>query len=210
MTTATTTMPASGTTPGPTALQRHAAFFDPQGTGLVTIGQTFVGMRRLGVHLVWRVLLAPIINGFLGYLTQGRPSLVIRIDRIAKGKHPFDSGTFDTGGEVDSSAFDALFQQYGDAISLDEMRAVISARGNRLPQMGKLAGVLGHFFSDREVGVFFCVASDTTKVSDGRVVDAVTRDTLRRFYEGTLFPDLARRRLLVEGGCVCVKRNSRS
>ena len=88
MTTATTTTPASVTTPGPTALQRHAAFFDPAGTGVVTMGQTFAGMRRLGVHLVWRVLLTPIINGFLGYLTQGHPSLVIRIDRIAKGKHP--------------------------------------------------------------------------------------------------------------------------
>jgi peroxygenase len=210
MTTATTTTPASVTTPGPTALQRHAAFFDPAGTGVVTMGQTFAGMRRLGVHLVWRVLLTPIINGFLGYLTQGHPSLVIRIDRIAKGKHPFDSGTFDTGGEVDPSAFDALFEKCGDSISADEMHAIISARGNRLPQMGKMAGVLGHFFSGREVAVFFCVASDTTKVVDGRVVDAVTRDTFRRFYEGTLFPDLARRRVLVEGGCVCVKRNSRS
>jgi hypothetical protein len=203
---ATTTMPVSGPTLTPTALQRHAEFFDPKGTGIVKMGQTFHGMRRLGVHLVWRVVLSPIIHVFLGYLTQGRPSLVIRIDRIAHGKHPFDSGAFDTNGEVDPSAFAALFEDYGDSITVDEMRAVISARGNRLPKMGKVAGALGHWFSSREVSVFFCVASDTTKSVDGRLVDAVTKETFRHFYEGTLFPDLARRRVLVDAGCVCVKK----
>jgi hypothetical protein len=204
MTTATTTMPASRATVTmtPAALARHAAFFDPAGTGVVTMGQTFVGMRRLGVRLVWRIILPPIIQGFLGYLTQGRPSFVIRIDRIAKGKHPFDSGVFDTSGEIDPSAFAALFEDGSDAVTAEEMRAIISARGNRLPKMGKLAGALGHWFSGKEVAVFFCVASDTTKSVDGRPAPAVTKETLRRFYEGTLFPELARRRALVLGGCV--------
>jgi hypothetical protein len=206
MTTATTTMPVSGLTLRPSALQRHAAFFDPQGTGVVKMGQTFHGMRRLGVRLVWRVVLTPIINVFLGYLTQGRPSLVIRIDRIAHGKHPFDSGSFDTEGEFDPSAFTALFEKYGNAITVDEMRAVISARGNRLPQMGKVAGALGHWFSSREVCLFFCVASDTTKNVGGSAVDAVTKKTFERFYEGTLFPELARRRALVDAGCVGVRK----
>lgn len=190
----------------PTALQRHAAFFDPGATGVVTMGQTFAGMRRLGVRLVWRLVLTPLIHGFLGYLTQGRLSLVIRIDRIARGKHPFDSGTFDPNGDFDLSAFDALFERCGDAITLDEMCAVISARGNRLPKMGKIAGTLGHWFSGKEVAVFFCVASDATKTVGGRPVNAVTKATLRRFYEGTLFPDIARRRALVNAGCVNVGR----
>jgi len=208
MTTATTTTPpasVAGRTPEPTALQRHVAFFDPGATGMVTIGQTYAGMRRLGVRLLWRLILPPIINGFLGYLTQGRPSLVIRIDRIARGKHPFDSGTFDAGGEIDPVAFDALFEGRGDAITAEEMRAVISARGNRLPAMGKVAGALGHWFSGKEVAVFFCVASDTTRNVGGRAVPAVKKRTLRRFYEGTLFPDIVRRRELVRAGCVCAK-----
>jgi hypothetical protein len=207
MTTATTTMPASraGVTLTPSALARHAAFFDPAATGVVTIGQTFVGMRRLGVRLVWRLILPPIIQGFLGCLTQGHPSFVIRIDRIAKGKHPFDSGVFDTDGEMDPSAFDALFANGADALTAEEMRATISARGNRLPKMGRLAGALGHWFSGKEVAVFFCVASDTTKIVDGCAVLAVKKETLRRFYEGTLLPELARRRVLVESGCVCAR-----
>ena len=188
-----------------TALQRHVAFFDPAGTGVVTLGQTYEGMRRLGVHLVWRIVLPPIIQAFLGYLTQGRPSLVIRIDRIAQGKHPFDSGVFDTSGERDESALDALFANAQGALTADEMRTVISARGNRLPQMGALAGVLGHWFSGKEVALFFCVAADATKVVNGRRVPAVTRATLTRFYDGTLFPALARARILASAGCVATR-----
>jgi hypothetical protein len=184
-----------------TSLQTHASFFDPDQTGSVTMGQTYAGMRKLGVHPWWRVLLTPVINGFLGYLTKG-PPFVIVVDRIAQGKHPYDSGSFGDDGNFDAQAFDALFAHYGDAITADEMNAIISSRGNRKPDMGKLAGSLGHWFSGREVGVFFCVAADTTKKVNGRAMPAVRKETLRKFYDGTLFPDLARRRILVEAGCV--------
>lgn len=184
-----------------TALERHASFFDPQGTGFITVRQTYAGMKRLGVGVGWRVLLTPVINGFLGYLTKG-PPFVIRIDRIAQGKHPYDSGSFADDGRFDATAFEALFANGAAAITADEMDAVISARGNRKPEMGKIAGALGHWFSRREVGVLFCVAADTTKTVGGRPVPAMARATLRGFYEGTLFFDLARRRVLVASGCV--------
>jgi hypothetical protein len=197
---------ATTTSPSATALERHASFFDPDATGLVTWRQTYAGMRRLGVRLPWRILLTPVINGFLGRLTQGHASFVIRIETIAKGKHPYDSGSFDTRGEQDASAFDALFTSAGDAITEAEMRAVITARGNCLPAMGKVAGALGHWFSSREVGVFFCVATDATKIVDGKKVAAVTKKTFQRFYDGTLFFDLARRRALVGAGCVRARK----
>jgi hypothetical protein len=186
----------------PTALQRHVGFFDPGGTGVVRMAQTRAGMRRLGVSWIWRVILPPIINGFLGYLTQKRVSFVIDVGRIAQGKHPFDSGVFDTTGRQDPTAFDALFASAGGALTADEMRVIISKRGDRLPAMGKIAGVLGHWFSGKEVRLFFCVASDTIKNVSGRAMPAVTRPTLQSFYDGTLFPALARRRILVESGCV--------
>jgi hypothetical protein len=184
-----------------TALQTHASFFDPDGTGSVTMRQTYAGMRKLGVHVVWRVLLTPVINGFLGFLTKG-PPFVIVVERIAQGKHPYDSGSFGDDGNFDPQAFEALFAAYGDAITADEMKSVITARGNHKPQMGAVAGVLGHWFSGREVGVFFCVAADTSKRVGARTVPAVRKETFRQFYDGTLFPSLARRRLLVEAGCV--------
>lgn len=171
------------------ALERHASFFDPQGTRRITCGQTYAGMKRLGVPFVLRVLLTPVINGFLGFLTGG-PPFVIEIDRIEKGKHPFDSGTFDDAGGIDSGAFGVLFPPGRDAITAAEMDQVITDRGDRRPQMGKVAGLLGHLFSKAEVAVLFLVASDTTKA--GR--RAMTRDTLRSFYDGTLFERIAARR----------------
>src|SRR5450432_1527904 len=99
---------------GPTALELHVGFFDPAGTGTISMRQTRAGMRRLGV-------LPPIINGFLGYLTQGRASFVIDVSRIAQGKHPFDSGVFDAAGEQDPAAFQALFAKAEDTLTGDEM-----------------------------------------------------------------------------------------
>jgi hypothetical protein len=186
---------------GKTALQRHAAFFDPEGTGHVTMGQTWAGLGRLGVAFVWRLTLTPIINGFLGYLTQRKVSFSIVVAKIADGKHPFDTGTFGDDGEIDEPAFSTL-QAAGKLGSLTakEMRSLILARGNRRPKMGKLAGALGSWFSGKEVQLFFCIAADTTKAEDGRAVPAVTPRTLRRLYEGSLFHALARRRRMLERG----------
>jgi hypothetical protein len=191
------------------ALEGHAKFFDPDGTGCITMGQTYAGMRKLGVVWVVRAALTPIINGFLGFLTQGHPSFVIRIDRIAQGKHPYDTGTFDNAGERDDSAFAALFAG-GEPLTEKEMCAIVTARGNRKPAMGRVAAVLGHWFSAREIGVFFCVAADTTKSVNGRTVPAVSKKTLTAFYDGTLFHELARRRILVEAGCVRRRRSGLS
>ncbi|MDB4933501.1 MAG: hypothetical protein JWP87_473 [Labilithrix sp.] len=177
------------------ALERHAAFFDPEGTGRVTIGQTWAGLGRLGIGLVWRLLLTPIINGFLGYLTQRKVSFVIVVAKIADGKHPFDTGTFADDGEIDESALAEVVKAgAGGSLSAKEMRALILARGNRRPAMGKLAGTLGSWFSGKEVKLLFCLAADTTKREDDRIVPAVTPRTLRRLYDGTLFHLLARRR----------------
>ena len=176
-----------------TALQRHAAFFDPDGTGKVTLRQTWDGLGNVGVQIRWRLLLAPIINGFLGYLTQKKIRFTILVPKIEDGKHPFDSGTFADDGEIDENALAALVAAGGfGPLALEEMRALVLARGNRRAQMGKLAGSLGSWFSRQEVRLFFCVAADTTKEVDGKEVPAVTERTLRRFYDGSLLHTLAR------------------
>jgi hypothetical protein len=181
------------------ALERHVSFFDPEGTGTVTIGQTWAGLGRLGIGLFYRLLLTPIINGFLGYLTQGRVSFDIAISKIAKGKHPFDTGSFGDDGEVDEGALAKVVEAgKGGPLSAKEMRALILARGNHRPEMGKVAGALGSWFSGKEVKLLFCLAADTTKQEDGRDVPAVTPRMLRRLYDGSLFHLLARRRVLAQ------------
>jgi hypothetical protein len=206
---ATTSLASAAPRATKSALVRHAAFFDPEDTGYVTLGQTWAGLGRLGVRAFWRVLLTPIINGFLGYLTQGRPSFRIVVAKIADGKHPFDTGAYGDDGEIDRGALAALVKGSGSgaggaagkgALTAKEMRALILARGNRRPKMGKLAGALGSWFSGKEVELLFCLAADATRTEDGRSVPAVTERTLRRLYEGSLFPALARRRRMVERG----------
>lgn len=172
-------------------LERHAAFFDPKMTGKVTLGQTYDGLDALGMPLHWKLILPVIINGFLGYLTQRKLSFTIDVQKIADGKHPFDTGIFDDEGELDEKAFEALVgHASGGAITKAEMDALIRGRGNRRPQMGKLAGSLGRWFSGKETQLLFCVAADTTKNGE----PALTPKTLRRFYEGTLLHTVARRR----------------
>ena len=186
---------------GKTALQRHVAFFDPEDTGQVTLGQTWAGLVSLGIGAHWRVLLTPIINGFLGYLTQGKPSFRIAIAKISEGKHPFDSGAFGDDGAIDETAYTTLAAAATmGSITAKEMRALILKRGNERQKMGRLAGMLGSWFSGKEVRLFFCIAADTTKQEGGVQVPAVSPRTLRRLYEGTLFHTLARRRRMVDGG----------
>ena len=59
------------------------------------------------------------------------------------------------------------------------------------PSHGKARRHPRTWFSGKEVGLFFCVASDATKIVDGRAVPAVTRATLHAFYDGPLLPPLA-------------------
>lgn len=177
------------------ALERHVSFFDPDATGTVTMGQTWAGLGRLGIGLGYRLLLTPIINGFLGYLTQGKVSFDIVVTKIADGKHPFDTGSFGDDGQVDEKALATLVETgTGGALTAREMRTLILARGNRRQKMGKLAGSLGRWFSGKEVKLLFCLAADTTKREGGQDVPAVTPRTLRRLYDGSLFHLLARRR----------------
>lgn len=199
MAVATTLRVEEGDTRRISALERHVSFFDPEGTGTVTFGQTWAGLGRLGIGLFYRLLLTPIINGFLGYLTQGRVSFDIAVAKIAQGKHPFDTGSFGDDGEIDEGALAKLVEAgKGGSLSAKEMRALILARGNHRPQMGKVAGALGSWFSGKEVQLLFCLAADTTKREDGRDVPAVTPRMLRRLYDGSLFHLLARRRVRAE------------
>ena len=167
-----------------TPLERHAAYFDPQRTGLIRFGQTYRGLRDLGVSRGWSATLASIIHAALGRRTSGEVS-TIRIANIHRGKHDSDTGVFDAEGKLVEARFDALFASIAhthppDVITRNEFRAFMKANG---PQ-----SAAGGFFSWAEAKLFFCVAADTDKTEDGKKVPAIRRATLRAFYEGKLLP----------------------
>jgi len=182
-------------------LQRHADYFDPEGTGYVRVSQTYRGLRDLGVSRPWSALLSAIINGALGYVTQRKVTLTIAIEHIARGKHASDTGIFDENGRFVPARFDALFASaapdergaeeadegaaVASMLTRQELRDFMHADG---PQ-----GFFGDLFSAAEAKLFFCVASDAKKKVGGEMVDAITRRRLRSFYRGDLLPALRRR-----------------
>jgi len=181
-----------------TALERHVSYFDTDADGKITMSQTFQGLRKIGVGAVTSAGLTLLINAFLGYLTNGKPSLKVSVRDIARGKHPFDTGTFNERGEVDRSNFERLFttptaQPPFDRLTRSEIRAMIVKRGDPQKPFGELGSVLSNWFSGREIQLLLCVASDCEKVSpSGAAEPAISLRTLRRFYSGQLLFLLAR------------------
>jgi hypothetical protein len=187
-----------------TVLERHVSYFDTDGDGQITMVQTFRGLRGIGVGAVISALLTLLINVFLGYLTHGKPSLRVSVRNIARGKHPFDTGTFDVRGERDDQAFAALFsaptaQAPFDRLTREEIRAMIVKRGDPKKPFGEVGSILSNWFSGREIQLLLCVASDCQKaLPSGELEPAISRRTLRRFYTGHLLFLLARRHRIAE------------
>ena len=185
-----------------TALELHARYFDPDHDEAVTPAQTLRGMTNLGLPWPVAAPLALIINAFLGYLTRQKASLSISVPDIARGKHPFESGVFAEGGRLDDAAFAALFsaenaREPRDRLTYRELRALVVRRGDPRKPFGLLGSVLSRVFSAAEVYTLFCLASDCKKLLGDEVLPAMSRKNLRRFYEGRLFPLLARRRRML-------------
>jgi hypothetical protein len=186
-----------------TALELHARYFDPDHDEAVTPKQTLKGMTDLGLPWLLAAPLTLVINGFLGYLTRKKPSLSISVPDIARGKHPFESGVFGEGGRLDETAFEELFTAPNaraprDRLTYRELRGLVLRRGDPRRPFGVVGSLLARVFSAAEVFTLFCLASDCQKLIGDQVLPAMSRKNLRRFYEGRLFPLLARRRRMVE------------
>jgi hypothetical protein len=184
------------------ALELHARYFDPDHDEAVTPKQTLQGMTDLGLPWLMAAPLTLVINGFLGFLTRKRASLSISVPDIARGKHPFESGVFGKDGKLDEAAFAELFlapnaRQPRDRVTYTELRALVLKKGDPKMPFGPLGSLAARIFSAAEVYTLFCLASDCQKLIGDRVLPAMSRKNLRRFYEGRLFPLLARRRRIL-------------
>ncbi len=195
-----------------TVLERHVSYFDTDSDGQITMAQTYRGLRNIGVGLITAHALTLLINLFLGYLTHGKPSTTVSVRDIARGKHPFDTGSFDTRGEHDASNFERLFttptaQPPFDRLTAPEIRKMIVKRGDPQKPFGEVGSILANWFSGREIQLLLCVASDCTKAGpSGEEQPAISRRTLQRFYSGHLLFLLARAKRIREARALAAAR----
>ena len=165
-----------------TALQKHVSFFDFDGDGYITVTEDYRGLRALGIDPVSASFFAFAINAALGTPTMGYPSLTISLWDIDDGIHGSDTGIYDSQGRFVPQQFEALFDDWdqdgSDGLDLGEL----AARTIDDADLGDFFGLTG---SVAEFGLLFAVAAEDGELS---------RDTMRGFYDGTLFYDLAEER----------------
>ena len=164
-----------------TALQKHVDFFDLDRDGRITFLETYQGLRRLGLGAARSAVFGGVINAALGSSTSKTPSLTVDADHIDAGRHASDTGIYDEKGRFVQRSFDRLFARYdedGDG-ALDREELARLFEGNR-------TDLLGHLGSMAEFGLLLSLAGEARK---GRKV--LTRERLKRFYDGSLFYELA-------------------
>ena len=188
---------------GETALQRHVKFFDRDGDGVITLSDTYNGMRALGFGGVASSGMAFAINGALGPSTGASwyAPFSIYVDQIHLGKHGSDTGVYDADGEYVQSAFDAMFSNYDgnqdDELSEEEFEDLYE---------GQFTDASGTNASRAEFSILFSLASEVRTREVERTYgsgwsqyteteleeyDVLTRSALVRFYDGSLFYEIA-------------------
>lgn len=170
--------------PRGTPLEQHVAFFDADGDGIITVGETYRGCRAIGAGRLVSAAAAALINGTMAWPSARGfwPTTKIRVRGIHRAMHGSDTRTYDETGGFDAASFDAMFSRYDrdgdDAWSLAEFARRTWAQRATADVFGMTATVL-------EFGMMYYLVGD-----NGRL----RREDLRRAYDGSLFYALAAER----------------
>lgn len=173
----------------PTPLQKHVSFFDKNGNGIITLSETELGLRRLGLGRIKAGAAAVAIHLFLGPRTTGSwRSLDISVKDIELGKHGSDTGVFDAEGRFAPEAFERIFARFdvsrSGSMSGAELEAMIAANSRLRPGDRTVAS--------QEFQLLMIIAADTVEEAGGDEVRAISKERLKEFYDGTLFYKLAK------------------
>ncbi|KAJ7942894.1 Caleosin-related family protein [Quillaja saponaria] len=161
-------------------LQKHVAFFDRNGDGVVYPWETFQGFRAIGCGYLLSMAASLFINfGLSGKTRPGKfPSLLLPIEvkNIHKAKHGSDSGVYDTEGRFVPAKFEEIFSKHShahhNALTSDELMAML--KENRVPK-----DYLGWLASYTEWKILYVLCKDKNGL--------LRRETIRAAYDGSLF-----------------------
>ena len=176
--------PRSAPNSGPrTALQKHVDFFDADHDGRITLADTYQGLRRLGLGAVRSAAFAGVINAALGSSTSGGSE-----PHGGRRAHPRRQAR-ERHRRLRQER--ALLPAQVPAALRAGTTPTATARSTARSWLGCSPGTrptsLGHLGSRAEFGLLLDLAGEDRK---GRRV--LTRERLERFYNGSLFYQLAR------------------
>lgn len=169
------------------ALQKHVAFFDKNGDGIITYSETVAGLSELGVGWAMSRVTALFINLNLGRSTTGRWTTDVDVANIAAGIHGSDTGVFDADGNYNEAAFRRLFDLFdrdrSGTLNEIEINEMIDANSKERPGAWLAAKLEWRLLLD--------VAADAQDWVDGKPVRAISAKSLLSLYDGTLFENIA-------------------
>ncbi|GJM86759.1 hypothetical protein PR202_ga02649 [Eleusine coracana subsp. coracana] len=172
---------------GMTDLQKHAAFFDHNGDGVVSISETYDAFRSLGFGIGMSSVSAAFINGALASKTRPENAtsshLDIYIENIHKGIHGSDSGAYDAQGRFVPEKFDAIFAKHAkttpNALTSDEIDELLQTDRDPRDYQGWVGAT-------SEWKILYNLAKDKEGL--------LRKDVARGVYDGSLFHQLVKER----------------
>ncbi|EFJ21374.1 hypothetical protein SELMODRAFT_106795 [Selaginella moellendorffii] len=169
-----------------TPLQKHVAFFDRNGDGIVYPWETYTGFRALGFNVPTSFFAMVAINGALSYPTLESwipsPRFPIYVKNIHRAKHGSDTGVYDHEGRFVPAHFEQLFAKFAgthqDKLSLKEIMAMTRSNRDALDFFGWYARSAAKL----EWGAAFQLVKDENGYA--------SKQSIKGIYDGSLFYDV--------------------
>ncbi|CAH8351882.1 unnamed protein product [Eruca vesicaria subsp. sativa] len=171
-----------------TALEKHVAFFDRNGDGVVYPWETYQGFRAIGAGRLMSAIAGLFINMGLSHKTRpGKgfsPLFPIEVKNSRFGIHGSHTDAYDKEGRFVESKFDEIFKKHArshrNALTHKEVFQLL--KSNRDP--GDFAGWLSAYGEWK-------VLYELCKDKDG----LLTREAVKGAYDGSIFRKLEKQRL---------------
>ncbi|KAH9830900.1 Caleosin related protein-domain-containing protein [Rhodofomes roseus] len=176
-------------------LQQHCLFWDRDGDGQIWPWDTYIGFRDLGFNIIFSLFAVYVINVCFSFPTRlahsylPDPFFRFYLPGAHKSKHGSDSGVYDTEGRFIPSRFEDMFTKYAysaapaDSLSGHELFRLIHGQRVAVDPYGWSAAVF-------EWGTTYLLIQKGGRIS---------KEDLRRVYDGSLFWEIKARRQTKEG-----------